>query len=371
MWGKEPFDLRLTVLRMIRKLHIIIGLTVLGTLLFGGGYYVKNVLLNRNVEYAVTSTYKVNYVDEPSKSGDYYINEMTWNTYIQSEDFLNDVWAHLQQDDPLGLYTGVAASAKDLGGLLEAKLASDIHVPSTIVTTANKSCTELIADAVEKTMTGEFAERNEQVSAIEVIDPAVVATEVEPDVRPVRAFALSAILTLFFVVVFFLLKELGDDAIWLPATLHRRYGLATVGTVNSPEMQANLEYLFAGKEKIAVCAVEEDVNPMEVIELLQAKVAVENDANMRQCPDNMKEWIAIPAPMLCPEASDTMRDAEGVLLIVKAGSKAGKPLEYVLEYLQTQGIQVTAALLWNADEWLLKTYYRLPVTAMDMNGAEE
>ena len=43
-YGREPFDLRLTVLRMIRQLNIIAGFTLAGTLVFGGGYYLKNVL---------------------------------------------------------------------------------------------------------------------------------------------------------------------------------------------------------------------------------------------------------------------------------------------------------------------------------------
>lgn len=44
-YAKEPFDLRLLLLRLGRNLWKILALTILGTVLFGGGYYVKNVLL--------------------------------------------------------------------------------------------------------------------------------------------------------------------------------------------------------------------------------------------------------------------------------------------------------------------------------------
>ena len=44
-YGREPFDLRLTMLRMLYKLPLILGLTLLGSLVLGGGYYAKNVLL--------------------------------------------------------------------------------------------------------------------------------------------------------------------------------------------------------------------------------------------------------------------------------------------------------------------------------------
>lgn len=350
-YGKEPFDLRLTVLRMIRNLHIIIGLTVLGTVLFGGGYHVKNVLLNRDVKYTVTTTYKVSYENDPTESGDYYMNSMTWSTYVYTKEFLDGVWGHLQED-PLGTYSGFVSSADELSGMFEAKLDSDVLIPSTVVTTESRKWTMLLAEAVEKTMVEDLVENNEQIAAIKIIDPAETATEVKPDVRPLRAFVLSGILSLFFVVVIWLLKELGDDSIWLPATLRRRYGLPTAGTVNSPELKANLDYLFGDKKKVAVCAVSEEINPAEVVKNLQDKM-----------PDST--FITVPAPALCPEAGEVMREADGVLLVADSGSRVGKPLEYVLEYFETQNVKVTAALLWNADEWLIRNYYRLPLAVKE------
>ncbi len=350
MWAKEPFDLRLTVLRMIRNLHIIIGVTLLGVLLFGGGYYVKCVLLNQNTTYEAISTYRVSYVEEPSKSGDYYINEMTWNTYVDSKEFADAVYAYLMEmvdarDDEL------VKSAEELAGILDARLDSDVHVPSTVVTTTSEERTLMIAQAVERAMTQDFVEKNEQVAAIEVITPALRTQEVVPDVRPLRAVVLSAVLSFFFVVVLLLFKEISDSAVWLPATLRKRYGLKVLGTVESPELLANLEFVFGDSKKIAVCAIDSEVNPAEVIDALREKWSKQT------IKEQMQEWISVPAPMLCPESSKAMHETEGVLLVIKAGKCAEKTLEYILEYLITQEIKVTAALLWDADEWLIRMYY--------------
>lgn len=347
-YGKEPFDLWLTVLRMIRNLGKIVIFTLAGTLLFGGGYYVKNVLLRQETFYEVTSVYKVSYVDEPSKSGDYYINEMTWNTYVQSKEFLDAVFGHLEEKTRM--YDAVFVnSPEQLGDMIQAKLDSDVHVPSTVVTAVSPDWAVLIAESVEETMTGEFAESNEQVAAITVIDPGAEALEVIPDVRPVRAFVLSAVLSCFFTVVILLLRELGDDCIWLPATLRQRYGLSVVGTVNSPQAKENLEHVFEGRESIAICTVDEHADPREVIRSLKEKGLI------KDC----KQWIPVPAPTLCPEAAEPLRSADGVLLVVRAGRHAGKTLEYTLEYFAAQDISVTAALLWEADESLIREYYFL------------
>lgn len=357
MWmGKEPFDLRLTVLRMLRSLHIIVGITLVGTVLFGGGYYLKNVLLQKDTTYEAISTYRVSYVEEPSKSGDYYINEMTWNTYVDSKEFLDAVYAHLREL-AIAWDSEFVGCADELAAMLDVRLASDVHVPATVVTTTSEGWTVLIAQAVEEAMVQEFVENNRQVAAVQVIDPALEAVETVKDVRPLRAVILSAVLSLFFAVVWFLLKELSEDAVWLPASLHRRYGLRCLGYVNSPELLSNLEYTLGKCAKIAVCAVSDAVNPAEVIQILQEKLA--DDAAMRQYNDIVRtmEWISVPAPMLCPEGSQVMRECDGVLLVVPAGKYAAKTLEYVLEYLQTQDIEVTAALLFDADEWLIRMYY--------------
>ena len=57
-----------------------------------------------------------------------------------------------------------------------------------------------------------------EITRIKVLDHGDLAEAVVPDVRPVRAVILAAVLSLFFVVVIFLLWELSRDSIWLPAT---------------------------------------------------------------------------------------------------------------------------------------------------------
>ncbi|MCM1043996.1 MAG: hypothetical protein NC417_00655 [Candidatus Gastranaerophilales bacterium] len=354
-YGKEPFDLRLTGLRMIRDSLKIAVAIILGTILFGGGYYVKNVLLYRDHVYAATSVYKVEYVIEPAQSGDYFINAMTWNTYVHSEEFYKAFCARLIETE----YVRQLSSDWLMRNLeeqweetVEVIMESDWHVPSTIVTTASPEWSMAIAEALEQTLTQEFVEGNPQVSKVTVIDPADAAPEVLPDVRPLRAVILSAVLSCFFVVMIWLLREISADGIWLPATLRRRYGLAALGTVGSIEFPANLEYRFAQARRIAVCAVEDNIDPTEVCQ----KIADCTEGGASEA----KQWVPVPAPLLCAEGGKVMREMDGILLVVRAGNHVGKPLERVLEYLTEQELSVAGALLWEPDEWLLRSYYLMP-----------
>ena len=359
-YGKEPFDLRLTVLRFLRNLNKILLLTLAGTLIFGGGYYVGKVVFRPAVEYSATSTYKVNYTVPPVNSNDYYINEMTWNTLVHSEEFLRAVQFHLlasgdaivvPEEKALGEITTAG-----LSHMLAAKLPSDWNIPTVTVTSTDSGLSLHIAAAVDLAMSQELVDMLGEVESVQVISPATEASEVELDVRPLRAFVLSAVLSFFFVSVLFLLKELGDDSIWLPVTIHRRYGLPVVGTINSRELTENLFYLFKEKEKIGVCSVNQDIDITEVTREIKEKIG--NIESIKTDCDK-KQWISLPTPLLCPEGCRKLREMDGILLVVAAGSHAGKPLEWVKEFLEQQDCKITAVILWDADEMLIDAYYFL------------
>ncbi len=335
-YGKEPFDLRLTVLRLLEKSGLILLLTLAGTVLFGGGYYLKNITFGPAESYRSVSTYKVDYADPEWGKYGTYINETTWNTWVHTDEFIEAVKEHLDSEIP----------DEEIRGMITAKLASDLRVPSTYVTAADPAVSEIVAEAVEQAMTEEFPEANaSDITAIRVIDSAAPEV-VRPDVRPLRAVILAAVLSLLFVLTFFLLAELGNDSILLPASLKRRYGLPVAGSLHDGALAANLSHLLEGKEQIMVVTTDE-ADPLELIGILKEKLA-----------DEEKTFVAAPSPLLVPETGKTLRKADAILLAVSAGSHAGRQLEYLLEYLETQDCKVDAAVLTDEDRWLLKNYYR-------------
>lgn len=178
----------------------ILALTILGTVLFGGGYYVKNVLLQPNPGYAASSTYKVEYVENPNAAGAYYINEATWNSLLHTGEFLDGVETHLQEAAERG--ESGAAAVLEQGRdrwieALSAALPSDFSIPVTKATTQDPEESIALAYAAEETMCGEFAESMPEITRIKVLDHGDFAEAVVPDVRPVRAVILAAVLSLF------------------------------------------------------------------------------------------------------------------------------------------------------------------------------
>ena len=156
-YGKEPFDLRLLLLRLGRNLWKILALTILGTVLFGGGYYVKNVLLQPDPGYAASSTYKVEYVENPNAAGAYYINEATWNSLLHTGEFLDGVETHLQEAAERG--ESGAAAVLEQGRdrwieALSAALPSDFSIPVTKATTQDPGESIALAHARKRPCAG-------------------------------------------------------------------------------------------------------------------------------------------------------------------------------------------------------------------------
>ena len=333
-YPREPFDLRLALLRLIKKLHWVLGLTALGVILFGGGYYVKNVLLQPEKKYCAESVYKVEYADPDWSANGTYINYMTWTTWVNTKEIKDLV------KDCLG------DRFEDRDMTITAEVDSDLRVPSTQVTSASPQYSLLYAKALEQVMVQEFPRLNAaDVSAVRVIDPALEAKEIHPDVRPVRALILSGVLSLFCILVVFFLKEWGEDSIWLPATLYRRYGLRTPDTLLDQGLEADIGFFFDGQEKIAVCPVEDGKIGEEAARFLREKVKDKN-------------WIPFPAVFEDRKVCEKLKETDGVLLLVKAGHHSGKKLEYALQILEQHECKVACAMLWGADERLVRNYYR-------------
>lgn len=341
-YGKEPFDLRLTVLRMMRQWKKILFITLAGTLLFGGGYCVRNILLRGETQYRATSVYRMDYSVDDTQYSFVTINGYTWDTYLHTKEFLDLVQGKLAGGD------WDKMSNDELSGYIRGDIESDCRVPSTIVTTEDAEKTTALTRAVEEALVRDFSSVIGEIKSIRVMDPGE-AGRVIPDLRVGRAFILGAVLAFFFTVIVLLLRELGDDSIWLPATLRQRYGLQAVGTAASGNLKENICYLFRETSRVAVCAAQEDCDPAETAEAVRKVCAGTTAQGI--------EWIPMPSPLICPESAERLRETGGILLAVKAGAHSGKQTEYVMEYLAQQDCKITAVILTGADESLIRRYY--------------
>ena len=350
-WGKEPFDLRLTVLRLIRTLPGILAVTLAGTILFGGGYILKNIVLQGEGSYGAVNTFLVEYADENYAVNLKYINESSWNLWMQSDVFCELVTEHL--DDAHG-----ELAVKDLGSMLKVTVPSDLRVARVMAVSGDPKEAEALLEAVTTALTEDFPKVMEDVRSIALTDREEAA-ELRPDVRPLRACILAAVLSAFFAVLCFLIRELTFEKIWLPNSLADRYGLKSLGRAGTVEFDNNLQYFFQNKRRIGVCFESKpSKNNKKASKELDRQEwdALQKDLTASKGASGF-QFLPFQDPLADPSGAEALRGVDSVLLVVRSGEDA-RHLEYILDYLRGQDVQVTAAFLWREDSWLVRNYYR-------------
>lgn len=336
-WGKEPFDLRLTILRMIRCIPGILCITALGIALLWGGYYLKNVVLDSEKTYSASATFFIDYSDEEWYVNAKYFNDYTWNIWLKSDQFLDAVKGYLAAGD----YAG-----EDPKNLFTAEVPADLRVVIIRSISSDPKTADARIEALKTVLQKDFPAFAEEIGEIRVVDAEAASLNVK-DLRLGRAFVLATIISLFVAILFFLLREITQEKIWLPTTLTDRFGLKSLGIPGEKAYAENAKWLLAGKKEIAICAAEDGLDLSETVKELT-----------EICKADGIHFSAAECPLTHPEGMKALREKDGILLAVKAGGKDAKNLELLLLFLEQQDCKVTAATIWKPDLWLLRNYYR-------------
>lgn len=333
-YGKEPFDLKLTLLRLMRQALPMCLWMVAGIVVLFGSYCLKSYVFHTTT-YSGKSTFRVEYSDENWSANLTYINYATWNTYIKSEEFQNLLLKYM--DDELR-----SLPAEERKNAYTATVETEIRLVEVISNCKEKGKAEKFAKAIEEAMPAEFPGFCSDVSKMRVIDSARVA-ETYQDVRPLRAFILSVVVSVVFVFLIFVIKELGCDDIHLPGIFTTRFGIKSLGADCDLAFASNAIALFPEKN-VAILPVSEngDVAKLKV----DLEKALGEDANV----------VTYPTPVLSPEALNELKNAKILLAVPYEKGNSGK-LQYVLELLAMRELEPMAAVLTDADAWLLNMYY--------------
>lgn len=348
-YAREPLDFKFMLLMLFKKIGILLWSTVGGALLVGGAYYLSNVTLAGPSQYETTSSYYIEYGTDPQTDSLYtYINGDSWRKWVVSDWFVDRVWdkALLMGMNPQQY--GIEKS--DLLSFLTADLPTDLRVATATVRTTNADLTEQLNRALQDTFS-DFADEQKEIDTIKVVNTTQVRETIRGERLP-QAGILGAIsgicIGLLALLLWFFWQD--SESIYLPETFTYRYGVpmlgAGTGTGSKMELtegsEENIKYVYRDREKIAVTAVDPEIDLKAVTSLLPA-------AN----------YLCVPSILQVPEAVEYLRDADAILLLVKAEAGNTKQIEHLLHDLRIQDCKVDGALLYQADESLLKAY-RLP-----------
>lgn len=335
-YGKEPLDIRLLVLRFLWKSPLILLAALLGALCIGGPYFLKKVTFGPAKEYEAVTDFYIDYAVQKNGEEYTYFNQTTWTQLITDDIFTDKILTHMSETmagengQEVSLQEKEEAAGvtkRELTEYLYATMLSDTRIVTTTVTTHNPEWTMKIEKALILAMR-DFGEEQKEIAGVRILQEPAEASLVIADVRTFRACMLGAVIFVFVTVLYLLLYFVLDEGIHIPAAFERRYGVPMLGTLHSPELSVLAKKLF-DKAPYLVTA--------------DAKVDLEQVKG------------ALAEKGMAAAVSEEL-SGKKLLFIVKAGAHNGKLIEKTLDFYNKCGMEITAALLWDADENLIKIY---------------
>lgn len=350
-YAKEPFDFKLFVLCFLKKIWLVPVAMFVGLILVGGCNYLTKVVFGGPVQYEIESSYYVDYYMDPQTGQVYtHYNEATWQSLITTDWFVDRIWEYALA---LGLEPeNYEVEKADLADFLSAALLTDVHIPTTYVTTPNAELTQVLNEAVQLTVL-DFGEEQAEILGTRVLDETPLQ-EKDRDDRTLRACILGAVLGALAAGFGIGFSILTDDSIIVPKTFSYRYGIPMLGALAKGEKElsgealVNLGYCFRERKKVAVFTVDQVAGHA-------AKPEGMKEGEILPC--NWPEGFEALKADALQDCYETLRQAPGVLLLVEAGVRNGREIEQLLHELAVQEIEVQGALLYGADRKLLKAYY--------------
>ncbi len=333
-YADETIDKKLFWLCTLKKLWILAAGICVVSLLLGGSYFLYRNLLASEKQYCAQGDVYVDYIPEDGYGiSTVYLNEDVWKALVKSDAFVEKVAERLAQEN-------INISREQILESVDASLEKETRIVTVKATTADPVISEIMAEALLQAVL-DYGNDYKDVASAYVLTAVGGAKRVVTDDWTGRLFLLGAVLGAFVSLTGILLSVTLDDSVYVPEQFERRYGIKMFGIAGEEQTNENITYALREAKRVVLTAPEE-VAAGETESALQALLG---------------ENVRVETVPGQTGYTDTLRQADGIVLAVESGRHDGKKIENLLRFLDQQGCTVTGAILLYPDERLLRQYY--------------
>lgn len=396
-YGNEPADLKLLLIYFIKRIRFLIYFTIFGALIFASLYYMKTFVFVDEHEYVATGELYLVYADDV-RLDNVYINDYTWQNLVKSDKAVEYAMGEI--------YSNV--TEEELRESVTAGLVSDVRfVTLTVKTKDPELCVE-IAQAYQAAIK-KLGEEMVDIEAITVFTDADTAEEVKVDNRIARMAITGGVIGFILSFFWITLQYVFDDSVYVASQFERRFGVPVIGislktkgneTINEnlvgqkkrvdksrlwgrQAIKLNYAVLTKGCKKIVAADTSLNGKTEFAFGLLRdAKQKLEQDELLAIAMGDVKEedafftsddYVLMKVPSINEDAEAVVEcaKADGVILMVQAGTHNGKLLERAMDLLVKQNCKILGALIYEGDASLLKMYYYDPLLWKNTNHQDE
>lgn len=354
---QDSFDLKLFFLNCIKRIWVVLLSMVLGGILIGGIYYVKNVTLAGQVPYQITNKYYLTYEVDPSDQLTYsYFAGYTWTDFLQADACVERMKSFLQEK-------GIQEKDDEkIRAAYQAKLESDLRVLYVTVTDTDQNLVSALSEALTREMLL-FPSEHREIAETSLMTTGVVALA-KTDIRTFRACVLGTVLGGFFAVFGLGLWMIIFERLDTPIQLRSRFHYPVLGYMDrqgeiSGNCSDNVKEILGSSEKIALVTADEKL-PLEAFakkmeDIFSKELSLQSESGDAQDTEKKTPaWSYIQDAIHAEGKYEALKGQDEVIVAVKAGCSNVAAVKQLLLDLEQNEIQVSALVLLEADARLIR-----------------
>ncbi len=391
---EEKLNLRSFYLRLLGKIWIIPLSAIVGALIAVGIYTLATVTFGPAKTYRGEARLYISFAYDENKGTqvDYY-NGYTWNNMIvPTDDIMNPIISELaahqiyvkDNEGNVSGTGGLTITKDELISSISADIPSDVRIMLLSAENKDKELADEILMASIKTFE-EYGNTNSAFDSIKRLSVEKARLVTYSD-RSVAAIIFGGIIGAVVSVLWLLLLNALDDAIYVPEDIEKRYAITSLGVlfdgkesaiskasdeIYRNELTASLRNVLSGKSEVVVIStdsINDDVRSSAdcsvLLECAGIKGKSDKDTSKESdyvdSIDISREWPKV-SPMSVPgKVLDNYRKigtCDGVILCVPYGRKNGAMAEHVIAQLCKHECPVLGIVMVRADRKFIDRYY--------------
>lgn len=327
---QEGVDSKALLVCLIKKLPILILLSLTGAIIGGGLNLVLALYKNMTPVYINEKEYYIQFRPELIDAKDYY-NDFTWNDVLATDEILGVAMEEL----------GSSYDRNEVKEMLHADILSDVKYLTITVTDKDKEKIDAVSVSIENALVA-FGDLKYEFIEIYKIEDCGTTTRYE-NLFSWRFMLLGACIFAIYFIISTVVGFLIGDCIYSCRELETYFGINALGTICANEngiksnsrLDNNISFLVEKNNLLAYKVVEMTTASAEgVLEKYNIKLA-----------DSVNDL------------STAKENDRAIILLIPFGIKCRQQVEEVLSDLRLRDIEVAGAILVNVDPAWEKLYY--------------
>lgn len=315
-----------------KKIWLVLVAIFAGALVGGLIYRLVDIITDEGQFYRVSSDYYITF-NEDENGVDYY-NAYTWDTILRDDPVVDVVMENLPSD----------FNKEEVKAAITGEMLGDYRILTVYATSLDPQFAVTVADAYEVGL-AKFAEKIDMLDSIELWSQEEVVPVVENNYLVNMALfggVAGLVLCLLLLAFFYIL----DDSIYTENDFKERFDEPFLGMITKAGSERAMQEL---KDNLAHFCKEDGAYHL---------VAWDNRIEAKTV-DVLKELSPAVKGMLSVQGEDlnTIRKSDGVIIVLPWGDRNGRIADKLVTFLKKQDCNIAGAVLTDADDTFLKTYY--------------